>query len=90
MEDPKKEMVLATLLNEIRTEGPLMAELARRRALTSLHQFMSKVEEFINQEENINALPRKRSSRKIKDQTKMLSKNCKSKDKSLKEKSHFH
>jgi hypothetical protein len=43
-------------MNGIRAEGPLMAELAWRPTLGTLWQFMSKVDEFINQEETIEAL----------------------------------
>ncbi|XP_059428572.1 uncharacterized protein LOC132162347 [Corylus avellana] len=56
IESPNKETVLSALMNGIRTEGPLMDELARRPTLATLWQFMNKVEEFINQEETIGAL----------------------------------
>lgn len=48
--------ILSALMNEIRTEGPLMAELSRRSALGTLQQFTRKAEEFINQEETIGVL----------------------------------
>jgi hypothetical protein len=48
--------ILSALMNGIKTEGPLMAELARRPTLGTLQQFMKKAEKFINQEETISAL----------------------------------
>jgi hypothetical protein len=56
IESPNELMVLSALMNGIRTEGPLMAELARRLTLGTLRQFMGKAKEFINQEETIKAL----------------------------------
>ena len=59
--EPKGRNVMATLMNGIKIEEKLMAELAQKLALTTLHQFMSKVEEFINQEETIKALLKSKS-----------------------------
>jgi hypothetical protein len=48
VENPKEEMVMAALMNGIKIKGKLMAELAQKPTLTTIHQIISKVEEFIN------------------------------------------
>jgi hypothetical protein len=50
-------------MNEIKAEGPLMAELARRPTLGTFQQFMRKVEEFVNLEETISVLTKKKVKR---------------------------
>jgi len=47
--------VYASLYQGLRPEGPLMAELARLQP-ENLLEFMEKVEEFINQEETLQAM----------------------------------
>jgi hypothetical protein len=47
-------------MNEIKTKGPIMAELAQKPTLGTLQQFKRKAEEFVNQEETINALTKKK------------------------------
>jgi hypothetical protein len=49
------KMVYASLYQGLRPEGPLMAELARLQP-ENLLEFMEKVEEFINQEETLQAM----------------------------------
>jgi hypothetical protein len=56
VENPDEQTILSALMNGIKVEGLLMAELARRPTLGTLQQFMRKAEEFINQEETISAL----------------------------------
>jgi hypothetical protein len=56
VEKVNNEMVLSALMNGIKVEGPLMAELARKKKLVALPQFISKAEEFINQEEMVRSL----------------------------------
>lgn len=55
MDDLKEDIVLTALLNGINAEGSLMVKLAQEPT-TSLHQFMSKAKEFMNQEETISVL----------------------------------
>jgi hypothetical protein len=62
VEDPKEDVVLFALLNGIRPDGGLMAELARKTP-TRLQTFMDKAEEFMNGEETIKALMESRSER---------------------------
>ena len=56
VEDSSEQMILSALINGIRTEEPLMAELARGPAMGTLQQFMSRVEGYIYQEEVVKAL----------------------------------
>jgi hypothetical protein len=56
VKSPDEQMILLALMNGIKAEGPLMAELARRPTLGALQQFMRKAEEFVNQEETISTL----------------------------------
>ncbi|XP_059446479.1 uncharacterized protein LOC132178030 [Corylus avellana] len=56
VESPNEQIVLSALMHGIKTDGPLMAELAWKPTLGTLRQFMNKAEEFINQEETISAL----------------------------------
>jgi hypothetical protein len=49
------------MMNGIKAEGPLMAELAQRPTLGTLQQFMRKAEELVNQEETINALTKSKT-----------------------------
>jgi hypothetical protein len=56
MENPNEQTVLSALMNFIRAEGKLMAELAQRPTMIAFWQFISKAEEFINQEETVGAL----------------------------------
>lgn len=50
VESVSDETVHSALMNGIKAKGPLMAKLSRRPK-TTLWQFMSKAEKFINQEE---------------------------------------
>lgn len=56
VEKVNDETMLSALMNGIKMEGPLMAELARKKKLVTLPQFISKAEEFINQEEMVRSL----------------------------------
>jgi hypothetical protein len=60
VENPDDQTILSALMNGIKADGPLMAELARRPMLGTLHQFMRKAKEFVNQEETINALTKRK------------------------------
>jgi hypothetical protein len=60
VENPDDQTILLALMNGIEADGPLMAELARRPTLGTLHQFMRKAKEFVNQEETINALTKRK------------------------------
>jgi hypothetical protein len=48
IEDPSKQMILLALINGIRTEEPLMVELARRPTMGNLQQYMSRAEGCIH------------------------------------------
>jgi hypothetical protein len=60
VKSPDDQTILSALMNGINADGPLMAELARKPTLGTLSQFMRKAEEFVNQEENINALTKRK------------------------------
>jgi hypothetical protein len=50
--------MLNTLMQGVRAEGPLMAEIGRNTQKVTLPQFMKLIEEFIHQEELIGTLPK--------------------------------
>jgi hypothetical protein len=54
-ESPTEEFVHSALYQGIRKDGPLMADLARKPT-RYLHEFMERADEFINQEETLQAL----------------------------------
>jgi hypothetical protein len=54
-ENPTEEFVHSALFQGIWKDGPLMTDLARRPS-RDLHEFMERAEEFINQEETLQAL----------------------------------
>jgi hypothetical protein len=54
-ESRTKEFVYCPLFQGIRKDGPLMADLARKSP-QNLQEFMDRVDEFINQEETLQAL----------------------------------
>lgn len=56
VESPNEQIVLLALMNGVRAEGPLMAEIAKKSMLLTLRQFLNKSEEYINQEETVGAL----------------------------------
>jgi hypothetical protein len=70
VENPDDKMILSALMNGIMADGPLMAELARRPTLGTLHQFMRKAEEFVNQEETINALTKRKKIKREEEEDK--------------------
>jgi hypothetical protein len=51
VDNPDDKTMLNALMQGIRVEGPLMANLARSAQEVTLASFMKKIEEFINQEE---------------------------------------
>ncbi|XP_059431559.1 uncharacterized protein LOC132165071 [Corylus avellana] len=55
VESPNEQTVLLVLMNGVKAEGPLMAEIAKKPTI-ALRQFLSKTEEDINQEETVEAL----------------------------------
>ena len=56
VDNPDDKTMLNALMQGIRAEGPLMAELARSTHEVTLPRFMKLTEEFINQEELIGTL----------------------------------
>ena len=56
VESPNDETVLNALIHGIKPDRPLMAELVKSLKLITLYQFLSKTEEYINQEEMVGAL----------------------------------
>jgi hypothetical protein len=70
VENLDDQTILSALMNEIKTEGPLMAELAQKPTLGTLQQFMRKAEEFVNQEDTSNALTKKKIKREEKEEDK--------------------
>jgi hypothetical protein len=51
VDSPDDKTMLNALMQGIRSEGPLMAKLARGTQEVTLPRFMNLTEEFINQEE---------------------------------------
>ena len=56
VDNPDDKTILNVLMQGIRAEGPLMAELAKSTQEVTLSRFMKLTEEFINQEELIGTL----------------------------------
>ena len=56
VDSPDDKMMLNALMQGIRAEGQLMAELVKNTQEVTLPQFMKLTEEFINQEELIGTL----------------------------------
>ncbi|XP_059446340.1 uncharacterized protein LOC132177880 [Corylus avellana] len=55
IESTDEQTILSALMHGIKTEGHLMAELAKKPKTGTLRQFNNKAKEFINQEETISA-----------------------------------
>jgi hypothetical protein len=56
VDSPDKKMMLNALMQGVRAEGPLMAEIGRNTQKVTLPQFMKLTKEFIHQEELIGTL----------------------------------
>ncbi|XP_059441931.1 uncharacterized protein LOC132174263 [Corylus avellana] len=56
VENPSDQTVLSVLWHRVRPNGPLMAEVSKSSTEITHRQFISKMEEYINQEEMIKAL----------------------------------
>jgi hypothetical protein len=56
VDSPDDKTMLNALMQGVRVEGPLMAELGRNTKEVTLLQFMKLIEEFIHQEELVGTL----------------------------------
>jgi hypothetical protein len=56
VDSPDDKTMLNALMQGIRVEGPLMADLAKSAQEVTLAPFMKKTKEFINQEELVGTL----------------------------------
>ena len=56
MESPDKKTMLNTLMQGVKADRPLMADLAKSTRSITLAQFMKKTEEYINQAELVGTL----------------------------------
>jgi hypothetical protein len=56
VDSPDDKTMLNALMQGVRVEGPLMAELGRNTKKVTLLQFMKLIEEFIHQEELVGTL----------------------------------
>ena len=56
VESPNEKTMLNALMEGVRANGPLMADIAKSTRSITLAQFMKKIEEYINQEEMVRML----------------------------------